>query len=164
MKQNDKFRIWDNGCKIFVDDSASLHCASNWCVSAFTGELRDYIESVDMNCEEDYLKTYTLSRDPGYYFKGSVPVKRKRYILQQFTGAKDSNKNPIYAGDIITFKPKNTKGPFYEIKYDDEYCMFAMYDKKGIILLSEDDEEPFYIRGEHVRVMGNIFENPELLK
>ena len=70
--------------------------------------------------------------------------------LMQYTGLKDTEDVEIYEGDIVKFHDKS-----YEIKW---LCSgFYLHDPKGgFIELAECDE--------CCEVVGNIYENPELLE
>lgn len=72
-------------------------------------------------------------------------------ILQQFTGLKDKNGKEIYEGDILNVNPKWTA-----YKNDNRVVSF----KNGIFLAND---RPLYGQ-HHLEIVGNIFENPELLK
>ena len=86
--------------------------------------------------------------------EGKIEDAPKNIILMQFTGLKDKNGKEIYEGDIFTF----TNGPRKTVaKVVFEEAMFKMKDNNGwgaMILQREGDME----------VIGNIYENPELLK
>ncbi len=82
--------------------------------------------------------------------------------IMQFTGLKDKNGKDIYEGDIIELRRFNLKSQ-YEVKWDDTYaCFFGIHAKR------EGDEFGVYTHklglNESFFVIGNIYENPELLK
>lgn len=76
--------------------------------------------------------------------------------IQQFTGLLDKNKKEIYEGDLIKTGYGEYKDSIGKIIF--EYCSFMIESKYGAIF-----SDTYYscIYGE---IIGNIFENPELLK
>lgn len=88
----------------------------------------------------------------------------KRYDVEQFTGLTDMNGKEIYEGDVVnvTWSRDDTEGENYVIAYDpnnDGYPTFDFVDwyedMNGLSYA--------YIDGQ-ITVIGNQFENPELLK
>lgn len=76
-------------------------------------------------------------------------------IVEQYTGLKDKNGKEIYEGDIVV----NTyydDGEMYIILWVDDSVAFGME--------SLDDMELYKLPLESLEVIGNIHENPELLK
>lgn len=71
---------------------------------------------------------------------------RDHYELIQFMGLKDGNGKEIYEGDIV----QNPGGYNYEIEFVDGSFIPAF------------DAKPYW--HEQFKVIGNIYENPELLK
>ena len=69
----------------------------------------------------------------------------------QFTGVTDKNGKEIYEGDIV----KDTEGRIEQVKYEPEY---------GAIFMPFDNSEWCFTDGEYCEVIGNIYENPDLLK
>ena len=86
-------------------------------------------------------------------------ILRDEYEVMQYTGLKDSNNTEIYEGDIIKC-------------YDETVCcksiipigVFEVVFSKGGFWLSNDDYDFLGWAGDDTReVIGNVYENPELL-
>lgn len=96
----------------------------------------------------------TLKANP-LLFMGIATGEVKYYKLLQFTGIKDNNGTDIYDGDIVRdvcySKEINKRGSFY---YSEANCCWDVTnrsdDRLGAISFIE--------------VIGNIHQNPELLK
>ncbi len=75
--------------------------------------------------------------------------------FQQFTGIKDSSGKEIYEGDIIDVNTRFKKG-------------MVKFENGGFIILGIPLQEyktvSYPKRFSRLKVIGNIFENPELLK
>ena len=75
--------------------------------------------------------------------------------LMQYTGLKDKNGREIYEGDIVKGTGKNPI--IYVVEWLDSYGGFAFVDKEKAIPAYE-----FLVN--FCEVIGNIYENPELLE
>ena len=90
--------------------------------------------------------------ETGFYPGGELKL-GNNFILMQFTGLKDKNGKDIYEGDIV----EN-----YAFK---DVVIFS----KGIFTTQRSTKDKFSIKQplsvhDELEVIGNIYENPELLK
>jgi len=84
----------------------------------------------------------------------------KDAIVEQFISLKDKNNKEIYEGDIVTWEYKTTKGPYpMAVEYLDDRAAFGFCTNKTFMTF--EDLMDF---GNCLTVIGNIHENPELLK
>lgn len=84
----------------------------------------------------------------------------EQFTLMQYTGLKDQNGVEIYEGDIVTAYPKITRDNAFKrevVWHGDGYYLKEVADTKSItIQLSKANLV--------MEVIGNIYENPELLE
>jgi uncharacterized phage protein (TIGR01671 family) len=130
-----KFRLWSIEEKQFISPNI----------------LEVFDESGDLTPFK-YIKTGKLN--PLY-----MPV--ENYIIQQYTGLTDKNNKPIYEGDIVKFsrsfeKERQIKELKSFVRFDEGKFGFDLIGFNGMFYdLSYECS---------IEVIGNIFENPELLK
>jgi uncharacterized phage protein (TIGR01671 family) len=86
-------------------------------------------------------------------FEGSL---NSSDIVMESTGLKDKNGVEIYEGDIVEYKT------FYYGK-EKEHIVEVKWEKEATDLFGEPDFIGFLARWEGGEVIGNIYENPELL-
>ena len=160
-----KFRIWDKQNKNWIKENGqSLHCFSNWSICPFTGKLTDYVGAID----DDHGETYTANPAPDYYLTVSGVVREPRYVVVQYTGLKDKNGNLIYEGDIVKTVDgasklsvefaEYTHGEVKWLREGFEVCQESIGATR-ISVFSNCDCCPA-----DLEIIGNIFENSELLK
>lgn len=78
-------------------------------------------------------------------------------VYMQFTGLYDKNGKEIYEGDLL----KHPVGVVAEIKYDNDIASFvAVYTENDDIEMNHLDKKII----SKCEVVGNIYENPELLE
>lgn len=84
-------------------------------------------------------------------------IKDNDFVFQQYTGIKDKNNKEIYEGDILKCKGYDgwfdEKGFYYNKIVNFEIQPSGESEIAGFIYISNDRE-----------IIGNIFENPELLE
>jgi uncharacterized phage protein (TIGR01671 family) len=85
----------------------------------------------------------------------------------QYTGLKDRNGQEVFEGDIIESEPREgiyTRKTLYEITYDAIYCSYVGVFIKCLEGLVEAENQPLGELRFKAVIIGNIHENPELLK
>jgi len=108
-------------------------------------------------------KRFTLEQIEEIDFGHYITFDLHRFALvskRQFTGLKDKNDKEIYEGDIITNYgiTNEMKARKYQIVFTDERARFSAYDlssRWGTSISSYDMRQ--------CEVIGNVYENPELL-
>lgn len=135
MTREIKFRAWSKSSKSFINDD-------------------EYLIGLDG-------KFYQMSYISGNYWEEGSLVwnELKNIVLSQFTGLKDKNGKEIYESDIVRLwaNPADYNG--YEghnykgiIEWDDFSLGFILSDGHGLRDFN------------NIEILGNIFENPELLE
>jgi uncharacterized phage protein (TIGR01671 family) len=103
------------------------------------------------------------SLDMNALLSGKLPEVNKRIILMQYTGLKDSKGAEIYEGDILNvynwgFNSKKESLGIAKVIWSDDEKGWRYHN--AVELMSEDVYDQF----RNVEVIGNIYENSELLK
>jgi hypothetical protein len=120
----------------------------------------------------DLEKKFYLNQDDEFHFyepdrgwQCPIPLceclrDKKRYVVQQYTGSTDKNKNLIYEGDIVKFSRLFEK----ERKIKELKSFVRFHNGQfGFDLIGFNDM--FFTLSDEcgIEVIGNIFEHPELL-
>ena len=87
--------------------------------------------------------------DNSLYFREVIPE-----TVGEYTGLCDKNGNKIFEGDIL----KGAWGTICQVVYDDCYLGFRAKGKDGMHICMD------YYGLDRIEVIGNIHDNPELLK
>lgn len=81
-------------------------------------------------------------------------------IVMQLTGVKDANGKEIYEDDILIYE-LNIPSLYLIVKWDNDTGGFFLYDQES---LEKDTYWNDLYFGKECEVLGNIYENPELLE
>lgn len=122
-----------------------------------------------------------IARPAGFSDIDNQP-KPERYVLMQYTGLKDKNGREIYEGDILKHAANDDYLPIYDLNGDLTYYKTVEgYAQQGVIDFKNGGFEyktnktlagrhenihiPLaYVVDKYCEVIGNIYENPELLE
>jgi hypothetical protein len=85
-------------------------------------------------------------------------------ILMQFTGLKDKNGKEIYEGDIVKFRSHPDKEKIGEVFYRESWARFNIKTQDEFEKKKGTHSLTGFGTLNYVEVVGNIYENPELLK
>lgn len=83
-------------------------------------------------------------------------------VLMQSTGLKDKNGKEIYEGDIVKFSDCDGDAYVTPVVWDKNYACFGV-SFSGKYPISFDYLEEFYTELKDIEVVGNIWEDGELL-
>jgi uncharacterized phage protein (TIGR01671 family) len=142
MKMNNrlKFRVWDTKHKKFLIG----------------------IPPMEYMLDHDEWSHHDIQQDPCVYLNNVFSKDfNGRLIFQQYTGLTDKNKKEIYEGDILDFTARYKQtGPVEVIYYGASF---------GCVVTDDGGLEEFWalnhiVQQHYPEIIGNIFENPELLK
>ena len=143
MSREIKFRVWDKTTNIMFEDNKYANIT-----------IEFFIGMVDINgIKLDYENECEA-------------------VLMQYTGLKDKNGKEIYDGDILKQVKKSSREGCESSSYDKNN--FEVVFKYGSFWLQRPYDDSVYIRDfpnidefvgfECFEIVGNIYENPELLE
>ena len=129
-----KFRAWEKNTNQMMKVYNVIHCE---------GGLR--VEGTGVHIGNGWV-----TQENGYKHNCDA-------ILMQYTGLKDKNGVEIYEGDVVKFNFTGREEGTSEVKW--EYGEWNVTDFSEDVRISDNLYGAAYIE-----VMGNIHQNPELLK
>jgi uncharacterized phage protein (TIGR01671 family) len=146
MKRIIKFRGWDEGNKIMHNDFQLIR----------SGE--DGNDWIIFTSDKQTLKDKQHPLENPYF--------QQQLKIMQFTGLKDENDREVYEGDIVQKWHYNEKEWIATVKHvdyiDSQMDDYKGKDVSGFYLCNNDWDYPNEEFG-NIEVIGNIYENPELL-
>lgn len=93
--------------------------------------------------------------------KNELPIPIDIKTLGEYTGLKDQNGKEIYEGDVVAMQfQRACKRKKAVIKYIDKYAGFVLTET----LKEKENTSLGDYQMENVEVIGNIYDNPELLE
>lgn len=110
------------------------------------------------------LHLYNLDSSCGFHLENEYgDTNLNELELMQYTGLKDKNGKEIYEGDIICIKNQHQKENCSGLPHNQNYFHNEVkyeIDSAGFPALMDGDGGTVYQK----EIIGNIYENPELLK
>lgn len=132
------FRAWDNKEKRMIN-------------------MGDHTFSVEEGCDSDIL-------DLAFFFSCLDNPKEDRYIVMQYTGLKDKNKNKIFKDDILkVFLDKKRGYIITKVWYMAPEWMLANYKNGKHIGTFQMTDWGYGVEVDDFEVLGNAHENEDLL-
>ena len=129
---------------------------------------REWVTGSLITCEDGTYKIATS------YLDGDTNIailicayEVDRDTICQCTGLKDKNGKLIWENDVVkatvrqnSLCQSSSYSDFYQISYQEKYCYFYLKKKNNNLLF--DGNWSYYLKS--IEVIGNIFDNPELLE
>lgn len=149
-----KIRAWDKVNNKMWYGGQEGESVGDWTFQSYFNK-DGHLEAVIVGNE------FMVTDDPFPMYEHDI----KTLDIMQFTGLKDSvaeNEHPmeIYEGDIM-FHP--VSGEYFIVTRDEHYANFFLKNRERNPL-SYDDYDFAEMDGENIFVVGNLYQNPELLE
>ena len=151
MSRQIKFRVWDGSNNIMIYPGRKEEEDEYWFRLVWGESTGWWMEFLDCYGAQKWEACCNF-------------VEGATSILMQFTGLHDKNGKEIWEGDIIRILDVATDGSnYYEnfvVEWDQKYASFeAEKNNNNFPYFSEELQD----KGNPIEVIGNIWENPELI-
>ena len=127
--------------------------------TSYLGSIRSWISSE----QEDKARLREVSSNQAVWRAFEV----RTDTICQCAGLKDKNGKMIWENDVVkatvrqnSLCQSSSYSDFYQISYQEKYCYFYLKKKNNNLLF--DGNWSYYLKS--IEVIGNIFDNPELLE
>ena len=143
-----KFRAWDNDIREMVYQDNNTRRNNSVIDAIFEFDEMGYSLMTNRYGEDEYITVMNFE-------------------LMQYTGLKDKIDKEIYEGDIVkcvTVSNYSTEEYVSEVVWDDDCFMVHESNTVGIPLGVFRQNDNFQCPLSEIEVIGNIYENPELLE
>lgn len=118
-----------------------------------------YMSAPVIHWTDDHIEMDLLDNEDRDLALGSYNP--EDWILSQFTGLYDRNNQKIFESDVVKVKlPYGNKSGLAEIVWSQNRAQFGI---RGSLSFQPNYEGLYSLRGKKMEVVGNIFQNPDLL-
>lgn len=125
-------------------------CFGNWRYGSYVHFVK---KPTNSRCNINYKDFIVTNEDDGEHY---YPI-TELHSIGQYTGLKDCNGKEIYEGDIVLIGEKLKAKVIY---YDGAFRMQSEFSPTPI----DTTDMGYMMREFSVRVIGNIHDNPEMMK
>lgn len=148
-----KFRAWDKHSKQMTTSFVMSPTSPDWApfIIRRNAEANKLLNELDHKNGDPFGGDYTMTDWGDYYAINNL-------IVMQSTGLKDDDKKEIWEGDLIEFDLEESGKEIGVVRFSNSGFWTSSSDGGAEEVLSEE------LSDLPNKVIGNIYENPELLK